>query len=102
MPQAADFFVNILPETVWHVELPNGEGFTVDCYDRDGRHYWHHRMDLTATQAINLAVRVKEVGRVNLQHWYSRAVYGSRSWEIDGEEERQIADERMAEGLPYM
>ena len=101
MAKAAEFFVTILADTAWPVELPDGD-YGVECSDADGRNYWHHRMDLTRVEAIRLANKVRLAGRVNLHHWYSRATYGTRSWDIDGEEERQIADERMAEGLPYM
>lgn len=76
-------------------------GFTIYAYDAQGREYILLKEDGTfrtfpdALIARRQEARVKSLGVIDADLWTCRAPYGTEAWLIDGEEERQIEDERM-------
>jgi hypothetical protein len=45
----------------------------VTAEDWNGRLHFHSRRDLTAAAAQKLMLKVREAGRIDLEHWMSRA-----------------------------
>lgn len=80
--------------------VEEGPGFIVIANDDEGREYTlldennHYRM-MSYVKADMVIDRIKAAGyMVNPKHWSCRAPYGTNAWLIDGEELRQIEDER--------
>lgn len=75
--------------------------FWVVGSDADGREYtrFAEDADLCQERIDTLAKRNNVIDRDELAEWDVRAPYGTRAWEFDGCEEREIEDER--DGMGY-
>lgn len=90
-------FINIIRTDISDI----GDG--TDCimaYDSEGREYTLLTPDgdirtfAYARDARRLEAKVAAKGQINADLWACRAPYGTLAWLIDGEEQRQIEDER--------
>jgi hypothetical protein len=76
------------------------EGFVIMAWDAQGREYILLSADSgfvtfqSPLDARRLVEKIKAKGLIDPAYWTCRAPYGSLAWDIDGEEERQIEDER--------
>lgn len=96
-------YVPIAQTDIGFVQEPStGEvsGYTIFAYDAQGREYillnekGDFRTFPDALRARRQEARVKSAGVIDADLWTCRAPYGSQAWLDDGEELRQIEDER--------
>ena len=80
------------------------DAICIMAYDAQGREYTLLtpegviRTFSRATEARRFEAKVAAKGEINANLWSCRAPYGTEAWLIDGEEQRQIEDERWGWG----
>ena len=70
-------------------------GYTVIAYDKDGRQFDLIDAAFSYIRAEKLAAKVKERGSIDPNLWNCYTPYGTNAWLLDGNEERQLEDERF-------
>lgn len=91
--------IQILNPRITYFDEANG--FTIIATDKQGREYVLSDGDgyvraMPYVKADMVLHAIKAAGNIiNPDHWGVRAPYGTEAWLIDGEEDRQIEDERF-------
>jgi len=85
------YLAPITDAAVYHLEA----GWTIQAHDAEGREYYLANVALPLWSAESLLAKVKARGSVDVNLWLCHAPYGTDAWLLDGNEERQIEDERF-------